>query len=136
VPDDDAELSELIASVGAALAANRPEMPEDAGWRALDDGDVAGAVAHAEAMLQTTDDDERHRAHTLLGYVYLRAGDIDGAERELLLSSQVEATAVLSSFGPDLGLAWELLVAGRGDAVSVFAQRFSRFWVGPGQHAI
>jgi len=119
-----------------AIVRKRPVFPEDAGWQALDKGDVAAAIAHAEATLATAEhDDVRHAAHTLLGYAHLRAGAIDKAEEQLLLSSEVEATAVLASFGPDLGLAWQLLLVGRADAVAEFAQRFGRFWRGPGRHA-
>lgn len=126
-----------------ALRGAHPSLPDDEAWRALAAGDLEGAEDHAHKMLaaaqaSTADDwpsdDQRHRAHTILGYVHLRRGDLDGAEAELLRSSDVNETPVLASFGPDLGLAWELLLAGRADAVAQFAQRFSRFWSGPAGH--
>jgi len=128
----------------ARESSGRPPLLSDhEGWQALAAGDIDSAELHAHEMLAAADaqgsdeaspDDERHRAHVLLGYVCFSRNDLDGAEAELLRSSEVEATPVLGSFGPDLGLAWELLVAGRADAVAQFAQRFSRFWSGPSWH--
>ena len=92
------------------------------------------AAAEAQSEVEWLPDDHRHRAHIVLGYVHLRRWNLDAAEAELLLSSHVEATRVLASFGPDLGLAWELLLAGRADSVALFAQRFVRFWRGPSWH--
>lgn len=122
-----------------ALRGRTPSLPDDDGWRALVAGDLdaAEAVAH-ELLAEATNEEEvwpegdrRHMAHTLLGHVCLRRGDIDGAAMELVRSAQVEATPVLGSFGPDLSLAWQLLLAGRADEVAQFAQLFSRFWDGP-----
>ncbi len=134
---------QMAKAMMAVLRVGQPSLPGDEAWEALEAGDLDHAEAHALEMLAAAEapdvdgwppDDRRHRAHTILGYVHLRRGDIDGAEGELLRSSEVEATPALGSFGPDLGLAWELLLAGRVDAVGEFAQRFSRFWSGPSAH--
>jgi hypothetical protein len=122
----------------------RTGMPDEPGWQAIAAGNLDDAEAFAERMLahaaEERDDgwpadDQRHMAHTLLGFVRLRRGDLDGAEEELIQSAEVSPTPVLRSFGPDLSLAWELLLAGRGEAVVTFAQRFGRFWYGPSRHA-
>lgn len=124
-----------------ALREKPPSLPDDEGWRALSAGDLEGAEEAAARALIANDapnnegewpaGDRQHMAHILLGYVCLRRGDVDGAATELIRSAQVEATPVLGSFGPDLSLAWQLLVAGKGDEVAHFAQLFSRFWEGP-----
>ena len=134
---------QLTKKMALAVGRRLTRMPDDEAWRALAAGDLEGAKFRAREMLAAAEaqsevdwlpDDHRHRAHIILGYVHLRRGDVDAAEAELLLSSEVEATPVLGSFGPDLGLAWELLLAGRSDGVALFAQRFGRFWRGPSWH--
>ena len=130
---------DMAKAVSMALRGKSPSLPDDEGWHALAAGDLDRAEAAARGLLADdgTDteewpaDDRRHMAHTLLGYVCLRRGDVDGAAMELIHSAEVEATPVLGSFGPDLGLAWQLLLAGRADEVAQFAQLFSRFWDGP-----
>jgi hypothetical protein len=130
----------MAKAISMALRGKAPSLPDDQGWQALIAGDLDGAEAAAHALLAddaTSDEgewpagDRQHMAHILLGYVCLRRGDVDGAASELIRSAQVEATPVLGSFGPDLSLAWQLLLAGRGDEVAQFAQLFSRFWDGP-----
>jgi hypothetical protein len=114
-------------------------MPEGEGWDALQGGDQRAAVDAAQRLLADADagrgrwqpDDLRHRAHALLGFIHLINGDLDAAESELVLSADVGDTAVLGSFGPDLGLVWELLRLGRAEAAVRFAQQFGRFWRGP-----
>jgi hypothetical protein len=127
-------------AISMALRGKTPSLPDDEGWHALAAGDLNRAEAAARELLnddatnaegEWSVDDRRHMGHTLLGHVCLRRGDVDGAATELIRSAQVEATPVLGSFGPDLGLAWQLLLAGRGDEVAQFAQLFGRFWDGP-----
>ena len=121
-----------------------PTMPDDDGWRLLRAGDYAGAETAARRLLQRADatepewesDDLRQMAHALLGFIALGRGDLDQAEAELRLSAEVAATPVLGSFGPDLGLLWELLRCGRSEGAIYFAQRYGEFWPGPGQRSV
>lgn len=127
---------EIAKAMTTALRGKRPAFPDDAAWQALADGDLDLATARATQPLASAaaeeidwfPDDQRHAAHTILGHVHLRRGDLDLAQAELLRSADVEETPVLGSFAPDLGLAWQLLLAGRADAVAEFAQQFGRFW--------
>jgi hypothetical protein len=75
-------------------------------------------------------------AYTLLGFISLSRGDLDAAEAELRRSAEIGDTPVLGSFGPDLGLLWELLRRGRAEGAIYFAQRYSEFWPGPGRRAL
>ncbi len=120
-------------------------MPDDDGWRLLRTGDYAGAEEAAVELLQRADaadgsewppGDLRQMAHTLLGFVSLGRDDLDEAEAELRRSAEVGDTPGLGSFGPDLGLLWELLRRGRADAAVYFAQRYGEFWPGPGHRSL
>jgi hypothetical protein len=120
-----------------------PPMPDDDGWRLLRSGDYAGAEQAAAELLQRADvaesdwppGDLRQMAHALLGFIALSRGDLDEAEAALRRSAEVGDTPVLGSFGPDLGLLWELLRRGRADGAIYFAQQYGEFWPGPGQRS-
>ena len=134
----------MVKGMALAIRGKAPTMPDDDGWRFLRAGDYAGAQSAARELLKRSDvtepdwepDDLRQRAHTLLGYIALGRGDLDQAETELRLSADVSETAVLGSFGPDLGLLWGLLRCGRSESAIYFAQRFGEFWSGPGLRAL
>jgi hypothetical protein len=134
----------MVKGMALAMRGNLPTMPDDDGWRLLRAGDYAGAQSAATELLARSDatdpdwepDDLRQRAHTLLGFIALGRGDLDEAETELRLSAEVAETPVLGSFGPDLGLLWELLRCGRSEGAIYFAQRFAEFWSGPGVRSL
>ena len=134
----------MVKGMSLAMRGKASPMPDDDGWRLLRAGDYAGAQSAASELLERSDatvpdwepDDFRQRAHTLLGFIALRLGDLDQAERELRLSAEVAETPVLGSFGPDLGLMWELLRRGRPEGAIFFAQQFGEFWSGPGRRSL
>jgi hypothetical protein len=135
----------MVKGMAFAMRGKAPPMPDDDGWRLLRAGDYAGAQSAARELFDRSDaadpgdwepDDLRQRAHTLLGFIALGRGDVDQAEAELRLSAEVSETAVLGSFGPDLGLLWELLRCGRSEGPIYFAQRFGEFWSGPGVRSL
>jgi hypothetical protein len=69
-----------------------------------------------------------HDYHTLAGRHLLREGEVERAKAELLLSLDVRPSAVMSSFGPNLELANELLQAGQTDAVLAYLDGCAGFW--------
>jgi hypothetical protein len=72
---------------------------------------------------------DTHRAHLVLGHLRLLSGDVEGAERELLLAAdEPKDDPSLYSFGPDMSLASALLDQGRTDIVITYIERCSRFW--------
>ena len=108
-----------------------------AGWKALAAGDSDAASAAARSLLEAAarlpDDDWNHGnlihdGHILLGYVHLRDGDLDAAEGELRADGHSQGSPQLSSFDPDLSLAWELLKAGRDQAALDYMRSVSSFW--------
>jgi hypothetical protein len=77
--------------------------------------------------------DERHQAHLVLGRIAFRAGHRQLAISHLLDAAQATPTPVLSSFGPGMTLAKELLEAGEQDAVIQYLERCHKFWT-PANH--
>lgn len=69
-----------------------------------------------------------HDGHLVLGQVALRQGDVERAKAELLASGDTPGSPQLDSFGPNLGLARELLERGEKDAVLAYFERIRRFW--------
>ena len=69
-----------------------------------------------------------HLAHTALGLLALRRGDVGGAVEELRLSGNTPGSSQLNSFGPSMRLARDLLRAGESAAVVGYLQQCRRFW--------
>jgi hypothetical protein len=67
--------------------------------------------------------------HMVLGQVALRRGDIASARQHLLASGRTPGSPVLSSFGPRMSLAKELLDAGERQAVLEFLGLCGKFWL-------
>ncbi len=72
--------------------------------------------------------DCKHEAHTILGRVALKLGNVEKAKVHLWKSACVSGSAILGSFGPNMKLAKELLE--RGETVSVlrYLDRCEQFW--------
>lgn len=88
-------------------------------------------LAHAQ---QETDESQasdcKHKAHSILGRLALKNGNIDAARFHLLSSADVQGSPVLHSFGPNMRLAKELLESGQQDAVLEYLDRCEVFWEG------
>jgi hypothetical protein len=67
-------------------------------------------------------------AHMTLGLIALHNGDVATAGKELVESAHMSGSPVLSSFGPDMGLAEELLRKGESGAVLNFIHECRTFW--------
>jgi hypothetical protein len=72
-------------------------------------GDFIGAAELAKIHLSSADRSAIHRANTLLGRVALRSGDVENAKKYLISSSDPEALRHVSTSGPLMILAKELL---------------------------
>ncbi len=70
----------------------------------------------------------KHEAHTILGRVALKNGDIKQAKIHLAKSASVSGSAVLSSFGPNMELAQELLDRKEIESVLHYLERCELFW--------
>lgn len=67
-------------------------------------------------------------AHTVLGWVALADGDVSRAKLHLLESGKCGGSPQLSSFGPQMGLARDLLAKGERQAVLDYFDLCSTFW--------
>jgi tetratricopeptide (TPR) repeat protein len=70
----------------------------------------------------------KHHAHTVLGILAIRVGDERLACDHLLASATISRTPVLSSFGPEMDLAAELLIRGHKQAIIEFLKLCSSWW--------
>jgi hypothetical protein len=100
---------------------------------AVEAGELDKAQASAErclAQIATLQfrDAAIHDCNLILGRVALRRGDLKRAGEYLLAAAQVEGKGSLSSFGPNMMLARELLEKGRRDVVLEYFQLCGKFW--------
>jgi len=69
-----------------------------------------------------------HIAHIILGRIALQNGDRDQAKQYLELAGASSGSPQLSTFGPDMRLAAELLQLGEGNAVLRYLGQCGSFW--------
>jgi hypothetical protein len=69
-----------------------------------------------------------HKAHLILGRIALARGDVEEACSELLAAARTTGSPQLSSFGPNMQLALELLNAGRREVVLEYLALCGTFW--------
>lgn len=69
-----------------------------------------------------------HDYHTLMGRHLLREGNTHGAKQQLLLSVEVEPSPAMSTFGPNMELAMDLLKAGETASVLEYLDVCAGFW--------
>jgi tetratricopeptide (TPR) repeat protein len=100
---------------------------------AVEAGELDKARASAErclAQIATVQfkDAAIHECNLILGRVALRRGDPKRAGEYLLAAAQVEGKGSLSSFGPNMMLARELLEKGQRDTVLEYFRLCGKFW--------
>ena len=69
-----------------------------------------------------------HHGNLIRGRVAMKAGDVASAEAFLLAAGRTPGSPQLSSFGPNMQLAAELLAAGARDAVLQYLEDCKAFW--------
>jgi hypothetical protein len=70
------------------------------------------------------------QGNIVLGRLALRRGDVEAAKRYLLLASKTPGSSTLSTLGPNMGLAKELLDKGEAAAVLQYLADCGSFWIG------
>ena len=118
-----------------ARALDSSSVPDGAeyGNMAVEAGELAQAQAYGEYCLAQVPklqdkDDSVHACNVILGRVALRRGDLKRADAYLLAASQVRGGGALSSFGPNMMLAYELLEKGERQTVLDYLRRCATFW--------
>lgn len=94
-------------------------------------GELADARAYAEDALSAhllTRRHVEHWANLVLGRIALVDGDPATAGEYLLAAGRVAATPAMSTFGPNMRLAQELLQHGERDVVLEYFELCARFW--------
>jgi hypothetical protein len=76
---------------------------------------------------------DTHAANIVLGRLALQGGDTARAEQYLLAAGKVSESPVLSSFGPNMRLAKDLLAAGKRDTVLAYLDECGAFWKSGGE---
>jgi hypothetical protein len=69
-----------------------------------------------------------HDGHMVLGRVALGNGDVESANRELLLAGKTPGSPQLNSFGPNMSLAKDLLEKKQTDTVIEYFGLCGAFW--------
>jgi hypothetical protein len=107
----------------------------DLATAAFDAGETAKASRYANELLSPSSaaqdwgrGNEIHVGHLVLGRLALRAGDLAAAKQHLLESGQTPGSPQLSSFGPNMLLAKELLERGERKAVVDYFVSCAKFW--------
>jgi hypothetical protein len=86
------------------------------------------ATSYAGQAMQSGVPDYIHEANSTLGHVALQKADVESAKKYLLASSQVGRSPALSSFGPNMNLASELLRRGERETVIAYLEACLKFW--------
>ncbi|MDZ4837172.1 MAG: hypothetical protein SGJ27_25585 [Candidatus Melainabacteria bacterium] len=103
---------------------------------AINCGELEKAKLYADRLLDLIDQHLANRnysnsvyeAHTALGRIALREGNVELAKEHLLKSVAIPGSPQLNSFGPDMALAQELLNAGEKEIIFEFFFRVGIFW--------
>ena len=137
----------------AAMAADRAAAASDqasfiADWRlslrldaaraAVEAGDADTAKKMANAALAQVSDEHSvkfgqsvHDGHAILGRAALAKGNVEEARAQLLRAAQVAGGGTLTSFGPNMSLAKELVERGERDTVVKYLEQCRSFWKNP-----
>jgi hypothetical protein len=83
------------------------------------------AQTPGDAAIQS---DSVHTGNRILGLIAVKNGDIHLADSYLLASAKVSGSPVLGSFGPNMMLAQELLLAGEKQTVLEYLTLCEKFW--------
>jgi hypothetical protein len=128
-------LAELESAARTTDRAGRATLLIDLAKSAFRAGERSKARSFAEELLSEAtsageggDPDRIHHGHIILGRLALMDGDRDAAKAHLLASVGPKGSPVLSSFGPRMSLAGELLERGEKDAVLRYLRLCSVIW--------
>jgi len=114
----DSQRDPLLKSLAkVSLAANKPQKAKE----------------YAEKMLSQNSPgwnygNNIHFGNIILGKIALASNDLEEAKERLINAGKTPGSPQLNSFGPNMGLAKELLQKGEKDAVLEYFELCSKFW--------
>jgi hypothetical protein len=130
----DRELSHVELMAGKDATTRTPLLPRLA-KAAFDAQQSAKAAAYASEALEAArhgtfwwTGDAVHQGNIVLGRLALERGDIQAAEGFLLAAGKAPQSSFLTVFGPNMGLARDLLARGRRDAVVQYLEECRGLW--------
>jgi hypothetical protein len=108
----------------------------DAAMSRVGAGDVEAARTHIyelQEMLPRFKDhlylnDAIEKVHIVLGRLAIQDGKVDEAKRHLIEAASTKGSPTMCSFGPNMSLARDLLLAGEKQAVLDYFQACRKFW--------
>jgi len=111
----------------------------DLATAAFDAGEFEKGETYARRLLEVASQNRSdplygtaiHHGNLILGRLALRAGDMQKAKSFLLAAGRTPGGATLSSFGPNMSLAKELLERGEKQAVLEYLELCKSFWTFP-----
>ncbi len=135
------DINEKLYKSAAELASAKTEYEKwvafgDVGLWNVDNGSIEKAGLFANEVLTLAEkykDDWNygnaiHKGHLTLGRVALRENNVEEAKRQLILAGKTPGSPQLSSFGPNMILAMELLEKGETDVVLEYLDLCKVFW--------
>lgn len=139
--DEDITLNSLYSEIILMLneASSKEErfyILDQAAIKSFDVGKVEDAEAYAKESIELASQYQTnwnygnaiHHSNIVLGRIALRNGDMEEAKVHLLKAGKVPSTPQLSSFGPNMALAKDLLEKGESDTVIEYLEQCSAFW--------
>jgi hypothetical protein len=138
----EAPQARLGRAISRLNAAKSPETRFYALGDAAKESFVAGKIEDAQkyaqellTMLPSFREDREygralHDANMVLGRVAVRNGQIEDAKRYLIAAGRTPGTPQLSSYGPNMSLANDLLAKGERQAVLGYLELCRAFWTG------
>jgi len=95
--------------------------------------EAARHIAELREMLPSFKDDWHYHdafaaVHIVSGRLALREGNVEDAKKHLMEAGRSDGSPVMSSFGPNMSLAHDLLLAGERQAVLDYFKACSEFW--------
>jgi hypothetical protein len=123
-PADPHNSSQLLVLAGAALDVGELQRAQSIAQQLLE----LVPKLKADPRLSWSVDGVVHHSQLILGRVALRQGNLEAAKAHLLDAARVSGGGSLSSFGPNMTLAKELLEKGESAAVLEYFELCRKFW--------
>lgn len=126
-------LAQFERAYGLSDRRGRDGLLEGLGNAALAAGEIQKARNYAESMLSRSsqswnDGNLVHHGHLILGRIALVEGRLEEAKERLVLAGGTTGAPNLSTFGPNMALAKELLERGEKEIVLEYFELCSVFW--------